>query len=1213
MNGHGDLAFAGTDRFRILHRLGRGGSGAVYAARDRESGCDVALKVLHDTNPETLLLLKNEFRSMAEIHHPNLVRLGELVEDDGQWFVSMELVDGIDALTYVRPEGGGSDTAFDERRLRHVLPQMVLGLSALHAAGKVHCDVNPSNVMVTAEGRVVILDFGIIRDVGRRTTTGRGFEGTPAFMAPEQVLGDDVGPAADLYGLGAFLYAALTGEPPFTGCVQEILEAKVSLIPPPPRGRAPGIPRDLDAICVALLDVDPSARPTADDVLVRLGGKRASTVSLVPAVFVGRARELDALESAMDDTRKGAPVTVVLQGESGIGKSYLAGEFLLRAVRERSGLIVLEGKCYEQESVPYKGVDGIVDELTRVLSQLPAEEVTPLLPDDVAYLRPLFPVIDRIAEVQRASKLPPAPNDYDRRQRAVAALRELLVRVARRSSVVVRIEDLHWANADTLQLLGDVLRPPGAPALLVVVTQRPSSRGGGASRLDALPGDVRVVEVGTFSANDTRDLVERLLGTSADELATSRVVETVARETRGHPLFIHELVAERGLSSANCATVRLDEALWARVLALPAESRGVVESVCLAGLPLSQELLAATEGIDLTTLAAHLPRLRAQRLVRGSGARRADVIEPYHDRVRESVVRHLTGERRRGLHQRLAVSLEMQGAAPDDVLAFHWEGAGDTARARAALVRAADGAASAFAFDYAADLYRRALALGKDDAARLQPIEERLGDALRNAGRGREAADAYEHAAASTTRTRALDLRRRAAEQRLTSGQFDEGRAAFRSVLAEEGMSIAWTPLASVVLGLLRRVWLVLRGLRFRARTESQVDPALLRQMEVLWNALRGLCLLDASLLFDLTVRLALLALRAGEPTRVGRFVSVEAMSVAAAGDLIRAQELVDYAAPLTAAAGDPHTLGMHVMAQALVDFYANRWLRVVERAEATTALFQRSHGGVAWETAVIQQFRLIAMFRAGQLRRLATASRALFDDAERRGDYFGMSSSAVGHPAMVHLAADRPDAGRAVVDAIMTRWTRDAFLYQHYHAFLFEVSADLYVGDGAAAWARIETTWRAMRGSYLLLFPEIAHEAHHLRARAALAYARVLPERSPLRSSLLRTASADARKLCARRVPWPRANGALVRAGVASLRGDDEGARRHLERAVALFTDATPMPLLAASARRQIGSLLGGDAGKAMVDEADAALRAEDVVRPDAFASMLVGTPTRR
>ena len=237
MSGRGHLAFAGTERFRILHRLGRGGSGAVYAARDRESGCDVALKVLHDTNPETLLLLKNEFRSMAELHHPNLVRLGELVEDDGQWFVSMELVDGVDALVYVRPgsSGGGGDTAFDERRLRHVLPQMVLGLSALHAAGKVHCDVNPTNVMVTAEGRVVILDFGIIRDVGRRTTSGRGFEGTPAFMAPEQVLGEEVGPEADLYGLGAFLYAALTGEPPFTGCVQEILEAKVSRKASPPR------------------------------------------------------------------------------------------------------------------------------------------------------------------------------------------------------------------------------------------------------------------------------------------------------------------------------------------------------------------------------------------------------------------------------------------------------------------------------------------------------------------------------------------------------------------------------------------------------------------------------------------------------------------------------------------------------------------------------------------------------------------------------------------------------------------------------------------------------------------------------------------------------------------------------------------------------------------------------------------------------------------
>jgi hypothetical protein len=1211
-----ETSFHGTPRFQVLKPLGAGGTGKVYAALDREAGCIVALKILRDTNPETLLRLKEEFRSVADIHHPNLVRLRELVEEKGRWFVSMDLIDGVDVLSYLRANAANAANAaaLDEARLRDVLAQVFLGVAALHRAGKIHCDVTPSNVLVTSDGRAVLLDFGISRDSEQRLPREHGVTGTPEYMSPEQVLGEPLGPAADVYGVGAILYAALTGQPPFQGTVQEIFEAKVSRAPPRPSSRVPGLPADLDELCVVLLDGDPARRPTVEEALALLGRKAATTIAPPREVFVGRAGELAALDAALEDTRKGSPVIAVLQGDSGIGKTYLAREFIRRASRADPALLVLQGRCYEQESVPYKGIDGIVDDLTHVLSALPETEVEALLPDAVPLLRPLFPVIDRVPAVARATYEQLDVSPQARRREAVATLRELLTRVARRFHVVLQIEDFHWANADTLQLLFDLLSPAGAPGLLVLITQRASARTVKRSRgWETLPGDVRVLELGTFSPADTRELVERLMEGSADASSASQFLETISRDTSGHPLFIHELVVERGATKRAEIPVRLDDALAARVAGLPDESRAVVETVCLAALPLSRELLAASQEIEVGALALLLPSLRSHHLVRGSGARRADVIEPYHDRVRESVVRQMSVDRRREVHRWLARALDGQAEVPADALALHWEGAGEAARARDALVRAGDAASSAFAFDYAADLYVRALALAAGEGESRRSLLERLGDSLRNGGRGREASEAYDRAAVLASGSLALDLRRRAAEQLLTSGQFDEGRAAFRRVLDEEGIRITWAPWASVLLGILRRVWLLVRGLGYRERPESEVDPRLLREMEVLFDVLRGLSFLDATLLFDLTARLALLALRAGEPTRLGRFLCVEAMSAAAGGDLARGHQLLAVAEPLTTRAGDPHTLGVQVMGRALVDFYSNRWAPAIEGAAATTALFRQSRGGVAWESAVIQQFAMISMFRGGQLRRLRGAARESFDDAERRGDQFGMTSYGVGHPTLVHLVSDTPAEGREIVRAIMQRWTREAFLYQHYNAFLYEVTADLYEGDVAAAWGRIEATWRRMSRAGLLFFPEIAHEAFHLRGRAALARARELPPASSERAALVRTARSDARRLGGRRVPWPRGNGALLAAGIAAIDGDQAGAKAHLESAILRFEKETHMPLYVAAARRQLGALVGGDARGELEASADAALRAEGVARPERFAAALVGTFTGR
>jgi serine/threonine protein kinase len=197
------VAFRGTRRFEPIALLGEGAVGEVYAAHDRDRGTRVAVKRLRRLGPDDVQRFKHEFRSLADLHHPNLVSLGELFLEDGEWFFTMELIEGVSFLDWVRPAG-----RLDEARLRAALGQLAAGLSALHAAGKVHRDVKPSNVLVNAEGRVVLLDLGLVADV---RSSGSSFVGTPHYRAPEQAARQPAGRAADWYAVGVMLYEALTG------------------------------------------------------------------------------------------------------------------------------------------------------------------------------------------------------------------------------------------------------------------------------------------------------------------------------------------------------------------------------------------------------------------------------------------------------------------------------------------------------------------------------------------------------------------------------------------------------------------------------------------------------------------------------------------------------------------------------------------------------------------------------------------------------------------------------------------------------------------------------------------------------------------------------------------------------------------------------------------------------------------------------------------
>src|SRR4051812_1156790 len=301
----------GTDRYTILSRVGAGGMGVVYRAYDRERGEEIAIKTMRQVDPKALYRFKQEFRTLADLSHRNLVNLFELVALDQRWFFTMELVEGVNFVAHVRspaevasePEAraseGGAISSEDRDveellppgvapgpegigRLRRALLQLAEGVAALHDAGKLHRDIKPTNVLVTPQDRVVLLDFGLSTDLGpsgHHDSEGEPIVGTVAFMAPEQGTTQPLSPACDWYSVGVILHVALTGRLPFEGRPRDVLARKLECEPPPPSSLARGVPDDLDALCRDLLRRDPAARPRGAAILGRLALEGAEVAS----------------------------------------------------------------------------------------------------------------------------------------------------------------------------------------------------------------------------------------------------------------------------------------------------------------------------------------------------------------------------------------------------------------------------------------------------------------------------------------------------------------------------------------------------------------------------------------------------------------------------------------------------------------------------------------------------------------------------------------------------------------------------------------------------------------------------------------------------------------------------------------------------------------------------------------------------------------------
>ena len=1203
--------------YQLVRVLGQGGFGEVSLVRESATGRELAIKRLARLEPSALVRFKNEFRLLQGLRHPALARLHELIAWRDGWYIVMEYVRGEDFTQWVRPGGeacnaatmpdvGGQDVAgtyditpYDEARLRSALRGLARGLVALHEAGLIHRDVKPPNVLVGPDGRVVILDFGLAATV--TDDVHHSFEaktmGTPGYIAPEQAQAQPVTRAVDWYAVGVMLFEALTGRRPFVGSIFDIVRAQLSGAPPDPAQFGRAVPEDLRALCMRLLAADPAERPDGAAVLAALGDEPAPAPRRAEPLFVGRTAELDVIRTAFDDLiRTRAPQAVHVVGSSGLGKSALVRRAVADA-SERHDAVVLDGRCYEREALPYKAIDPLIDALTNHLRRLPTQDVLAVMPRDVLALCRLFPALGQVEELARAPESEKVENLDELRRRAVSALRELLARIADRKPVLIAIDDLQWGCLDSARLLSELLAPPSPPRLLAILSYRPQDQTPNAAlallrdRLNAHRIEQRTIVLGPLAEAEAEQLARELLpGGAEDEL-----VRRVARESGCSPLFVGELA--RVVTPASTSVhVGLDQVIADRVAKMPAVARQMLELVSVAARGIDLAAVCEAASVSQADAAAALTALEEANLVRHVSSEGRLIVEPIHDRIREVVASQLGADALVEHHLALAEALVRTAGTPETI-AEHFRLAGQPDRARPHALRAADAAIAALAHDRAIALYRLALE-GSAGRERFDILLE-LGEALAYDARGLEASATFQQAIAlAPTPIDAVELRNRVAHQLLGSGRVDDGLDAVDDLLEAAHLTIPTSPRRAVMSLLYQRLRLRLRGLDFKQRRIGELSREVMSQIDTCWTVGMGLTGVDLLRAANAQSRHLRLALEAGEPYRIARGLALEVCLLALDGPKgqARAAAILPRAEELAHEVGHPHAMAWASGGAAVAAWCVGRWREAVGLASYSIALLRSRCMDVGWEICSLDVwFRMRSLLALGQISTVLQDAATVDREAERRADVYALTLLRTAVSPTCRFVTGDPAGATTIAHDAIAAWSNRGWHFQHQEVLRTECVADLYAGDPGRALERIAERWPAMTSSMMLRIQNQRIQMHALQALAAVRAG------GKHNTRLARQRSAQ---LLRERNPWGAALGLAI-AGRLAAAGKTDDAPARLEAAEHAFTELE-MPLHAATMRRTRGTLVGGDEGRSLIEHVDRELAELGVSDPARLADWL-------
>ncbi|MGN6107183.1 MAG: serine/threonine-protein kinase, partial [Kofleriaceae bacterium] len=783
--------------YRLVDVLGRGGMGVVYQAIHDPSGQPAAVKTVRVATESTLESIRREIHTLRELRHPGVIAIRDHGVVDGMPWYAMELLRGrtlrddfrawfpdpapAEAMTrdLLRPgklrEPLDPDVApvripGPAYSLAHVIElfhKLCEPLAYVHGQGVIHRDLSPANVFVKGTNDPVLFDFGLAAqfriDSAREVLEVGGLtRGTPHYMAPEQARGEVVDARADVYAVGCLLYEALTGRPPFLGdSTLAVMMQHIDDVPRRPASLVPEIPPALDDLVMRMLAKAPRDRiGYIEDVaaaLERMGATAPRVAEGRPRAYTyrpglaGRTELIDQIDRLLIALAAGTGGSAYLIGESGVGKTRLAGEIATRA-RDHD-IRVITGEC-EPHGGPLHPLRPLLHAVAARCREGGRLEAQRLLGHNGAVLAAFEPSLAAFAPAADPHETstfhgPDPITGSAARFRVLGVLRELLAELTVGEPLLLVLDDLQWADELTLALLGALGHELAGSGLFVLATMRAEEVTPELESVLAATGatrfDVRRLDRAAVGAM-VRDML------ALDEAAPT-LTEFVASQSEGNPLFaaeyvrsaVDEGVLQRDSDGRWRLSPRDDDSyeslptpgsvqslMRRRLRTLSAPAREVSLAMAVLGRSCEEAVLAATVQLTADRAAEAITELIQRHVVEDHGDGQLRFV---HDKLREQTYAELTLEQQRALHHRAAQAIEARYRDDADrqlhhgQLAYHWEAAGELARATDCLERAAEHALTAAAFGEAQAMLRHLLALPIASAStRRARWERRLGE-----------------------------------------------------------------------------------------------------------------------------------------------------------------------------------------------------------------------------------------------------------------------------------------------------------------------------------------------------------------------------------------------------------------------------------------------------------------------------------------------------
>jgi serine/threonine protein kinase/tetratricopeptide (TPR) repeat protein len=763
--------------YRLLNKVGEGGMGQVYRAEDTKLGRYVALKLLtpdatRDQTAKRRLLA--EAQSASVLNHPNIVTIHAIEEVDGVDFIVMEFVEGETLTSYLATNG-----ALQLTSLLDIGVQVADALEAAHSVGLIHRDIKPANILITPKGVVKVADFGLAKMVRLSTDeidrealtlaanlTGPGIVlGTAAYMSPEQTRGETLDVRSEIFSLGSLLYEAATRTRAFSGpSVLSIMHAIAAIDPPPPSKLRPELPREFDLILERALAKDKIRRyyscSEMADALRSLRSSITGTWSGIPIVydpdlidrspsFVGRESEIRKLESLLQQVIEGTGRTVFITGEPGIGKTSLSDEFLRRARKLQITPLIARGRCVEQYGTGEAYLP-FLDAMGELLQAPGRERIAAIMrtyaPTWCMELPTAFASSGSLEKLQQETI-------GATKERMMREMGDALGMLATASPVVLLLEDLHWADPSSVDLLRHLSQRIGTQRLLIAGTYRPEDVERSDHPLKSYKAEMQAhnlceeVALRLWSREHVAEYVDV---TFSPNDFPAELTALIHEKTEGHPLFAANLLQYLGecgdlakangcwslvrpLSEMDLAAPESVRAMISKKMdALEAEERRALQYASVEGTEFLSSVTAKLLGVDEIDLEESLARVgKSHRLIETLGEEElpdgtlATRYRFSHALYQNFLYGDLVNKRRVLLHQQAGEQLlKHYGKRAPQIatqLAMHFEQGRDFPRAIEYLIHAGDHAAKLYGYAEAERHYTHALGLVQKLSEEAQP------------------------------------------------------------------------------------------------------------------------------------------------------------------------------------------------------------------------------------------------------------------------------------------------------------------------------------------------------------------------------------------------------------------------------------------------------------------------------------------------------------